>query len=241
MDLLTKGLGVPPTQIPQLNNIIIGSTVADIQDASFDPLEMLKTVASSTPADFILEPDTFYLFPRGSTLSPSTLSATIYNISGNVVRKIIVLLDDAELKSKTDAIKGDETDKAVNHQNISFRTLSSYDGVLKQTELLSKEAKELLELFGEGTVEAVRDFVRAIAESILTRADLSYESLSSDVTRHRGMFENSVEEQPDVVGYSTLNPLDFVNMMMKYFEFGVMGIVSRLPDERQKIIYDRVL
>ena len=55
------------------------------------------------------------------------------------------------------------------------------------------------------------------------------------------MFENSVEEQPDVVGYSTLNPLDFVNMMMKYFEFGVMGIVSRLPDERQKIIYDRVL
>lgn len=238
-DLLTKGLGVPPTQIPQLNNII-GSAVSDIQDASFVPLEMLKLVASPDLAAFTSHP-TLSQRPRGSTLSPSTLAATIYNISGDVVRKIIDLLDDAELKSKADAIKGDETDKTVSHPNIIFETVASYKDLLKQNELLSGEAKELLKLFGEGTVDAVRDFVRVIAESILARADLSYESLSSDVTHHRGIFENSEEEQPDVVKYSTLNPLDFVNMMMKYFEFGVIGIVSRLPDERKKIIYDHVL
>lgn len=240
VELLTHGMGMELTSVPKLNKVI-GGVLADVQEASFISQSTLSAVPGYDSRLPYHVPGRGPLFPNSNTLSAQRLAATLYNRSADTVRSVIDLVGDKELSERASEIKGDESDVAKSNPTIQFQSTASYEGTMRHTEVLSQEAQELLDLFGEGSVDSIRGLVQRAAETILTRADLSYGSLLTDtdiLTRDVADVKNP--EIDGDVDYSTLNPKDFILMMRRSLEYAVANVVMGLLDHRRDQIFERM-
>ncbi len=235
---VTEGLGVSESSMSGIN-AVLGKVFREVQDASFVSQHVLTAVPGHDVSlhygrHGCLSP----LRPRGTTLTPQRLAATLYNNSGTAIRDIVNILNDPEVVKKAAEIDSDETDRAKSRESIEFVSNHDTDGIFTNVELLNKEARELLELYGDGVVDAVRGLVGAIVGGMLARAELSYESLYEDAFRlTKSVAEKTVSRETK---YSTLNPNDLVEMMYRALEHAIPGLLLRLPDEKRNEIMGRI-
>lgn len=123
---------------------------------------------------------------------------------------------------------------------LTFSDGVSHDGELDHTELLTVEARKLIDQFGEGCADVIHDLLRTIGEAILCRADLSYPSISWDVTRLSQGQKTGLPEEAKKAQYSTLNPTDLIERMKRQLEFSPSGFIFNLPDEIKERILSRI-
>ena len=123
---------------------------------------------------------------------------------------------------------------------LTFSDGVSHDGELDHTELLTVEARKLIDQFGEGCADVIHDLLRTIGEAILCRADLSYPSISWDVTRLSQGQKTDLPEEAKKAQYSTLNPTDLIERMKRQLEFYPAGFIFNLPDEIKERILSRI-
>jgi len=105
--LLTQGLRIPESIIPEINRII-GRFLVAIQEASFVHCGVLSVVSQT---DYWDEPplgDKICVY--GSTLSANTLVATIRENIANVVRDVLALMPDLNAAKSTEG-EEDKTQK----------------------------------------------------------------------------------------------------------------------------------
>ena len=237
---------VIPQEIQEQINRIIGDLLADIQNASFVSQQALKSV----PGPDYNFPDSYSSFPRGSTLSTHRLATTIYNSSGDIVRRFINLSNDEDLREKVKNIKASDDDEAVSHSTLHFQSefledsfVESIPGVNKtrvfsNVELLNEEARKLLELLGDGVVDAVRDYVGLIAKEILDSAVMSYSDLHGAVRFiPRDISENGLSEDAE---YSTLSPHEITRWLQATIKMPLLQILVRLPKNTADKFYKQV-
>lgn len=235
---VTEALDISNESMAEVN-AVLGRVFEQVQDASF----VSQSVINAVPGHYVFinfkgRGLLYPLRPRGTTLSPQRLAATLYNSSGKAVRDILNLIGDAERVQKASGIKPDETDKAKSRESLEFVSDHNTDGIFTNMELLNKEARELLELYGDGVVDAVCGLVSNIAQNILARAELSYESLLSDVYElSQGVAANEISGETK---YSTLHPEDLVKMMYRALEHTIPGLLMRLPDDKRSAIMEKI-
>lgn len=225
---ITEAVGISEEEMREINGVL-GTVFEKVQDASFVSQGVINAVPGhDVYIDFKGRGTLFPLRPRATTLSPQRLAATLYNSSGEAARDIVNLIGDAEIVKKADRIKRDETDKVGSRETLEFVSDHNDEDIFRNIELLNKEARELLALYGDDIVDAVRDLVQNIARSMLVRAELSYESLLDDIYElSQGVDAGEISEDTK---YSTLHPEDLVKMMYRAFEFAIPGLLMRLPD-----------
>ena len=235
---VTEALEISDSSMAKIN-AVLGRVFGKVQDASFVSQSVINAVPGhDVHIDFGGRGHLFPLRPRGTTLSPQRLAATLYNSSGDAVRDIVNIIGDAEIVKKAREIEPDETDKVQSRESLEFVSDHNTDGLFKNMELLNKEARELLELYGDGVVDAVRGLVGAIAQSMLARAELSYESLLSDVYKlTKGVATNEINGETK---YSTLHPKDLAEMMYRSLEHAIPGLLMRLPEGKRHDIMAKV-
>ena len=235
-----------PEELQRQINKIIGDLLADIQEASFVSRKTLNTVHVPEGG----YPVQFDDFPRSTTLPLHRLASTIYNRSGDVVRQFINLSGDEDLKSKAAGVEAKEDGEAITNDGLYFHNDYLFDQrvelmqgverskVFNNVELLNQEAKELLELLGDGVVDAVRDYVGLIAKAILDVADVQYVDLFHAARFiPREIAENEFKED---IEYSTLSPDEIKRRLKNEIKVPLLQILVRLPDETAKDFFKQI-
>jgi len=237
--LLTQGLRIPESFIPEINRII-GRFLVAIQEASFVHRGILSVVSQTDYTDYCDEPYGDETCVYGSTLSANTLVATIRQNIANAVRDVLALMPDLNAAKSMEEGE-DKTQKPfTKNATLAFSDGVSHDGELGRAELLTVEARKLIDQFGEGCADVIHDLLRKIGEAILCRADLSYPSISCDVTRLSQGQKTDLPEEAKKAQYSTLNPTDLIERMKRQLEFYPAGFIFNLPDEIKERILSRI-
>lgn len=235
--LLAQGFGIPESAIPELNKII-GRFLMAIQEASFIHRSVLEVVPMARndwqEAVYSHEPLAY-----SSTLSANTLVVAVRQNIERLIQDVLALTTGLD----NDDTPESPTEKpAVQNWALLFSNNIGHKGELDYTDLLTDEARNLIDQFGAGCANAVHHALQVLAESILCRADLSFGSLRRDVTR---LAEEPQEEAaktslPKDATYSTLNPVDLISMVKRNLEFAPIGLAMGLPDEIKKEIFARL-
>lgn len=229
---LVDGLGVHEEKIPAINKAI-GSALVRIQDGSYLDWYTLGVM----PTDYLYmdEQGTADIIPVTSTLPPHVLISLIRRDASIFIRDIIDLVGSEDMKNQAYLIP--ETHKH-SIKNSLILTLGDSDiGVFKHDDFLKEESRGLLELFGEGTVEAVQNWLRVFAEDILGRAELSFGSFRNDLHDYNHIRLNS--DDPNIE-YSTLNPKDLVRKVRESVKMALINIIFGLPKKTSSRILERL-
>lgn len=244
--LYTQGLRIPKSAIPEINKIF-GRLLVAIQEASFVHRAVLEVVPleDDLPLPEMRTVDNPFpdrICTYGSTLSANTLVSTIrQNITG-VIQDVLDLYSG----KKTERQMGEGNEKQrpyTKNDTLVFSGNVTHEDELGCAELLTPEARRLIDQFGEGCADIVHDLLQSMGESILSRADLSYLSISRDMTRLSRLSEGRKTGLPEEAAdakYSTLNPADFIERMKGDLRFSPAGFILRLPDEIKERILNRM-
>ncbi|MFH0820530.1 MAG: hypothetical protein V1908_02035 [Candidatus Peregrinibacteria bacterium] len=238
-ELLTKGLGIPATAIPILNQII-GRFLVAVQEASFIRRDVLSCVSPSGCDCDCDRRETRHIYT--STLSPNTLAGVIRRDIEQLIRDIISLFPlTGETRIETTETKVAQPLQAkpsIRNEALILLNDVSHEGEFNFAELLTEEARRLIDQFGPGCANAVNRMLQNFAEAILGRADLSFCSLLCDV---EDIKEGNPLGLPTNATYSTLDPVNLITISKGILEYSApAGIVTRLPQELQDQIIARI-
>ncbi|MFC1599947.1 hypothetical protein ACFL3T_02890 [Patescibacteria group bacterium] len=229
-------------------NRIIGDLLADIHDASFVSRKTLDTV--QIPKDDI-PPFDLDKFPRATTLPLHQLASVIHNRSGDVVRQMINLSGDEELKTQAAEIESKEDRQAPTLSGLFLsddylgdpQEETGIPGIYRtdtfnNVSLLNQEAVELLNLLGEGTSDVIRDYVGLIARRILDAASTEYAEIYFTVRTLRRRFDEI--EVPDDAEYSTITHEGLKRVLEFNIKLPILHILASLPEETRKRLSKRI-
>jgi len=231
---LSENLQLSETDMTELN-AIIGRFLAIIQEASF----VHRSVMAVVPPDRApwLEEDPVYPhppLPYGSTLSPQALTEAIRGNIADVIRDVISLVSGA----KTAADASDTPVKKAGGLNgtLIFTVGIPHSDDFTHTDLLTNEARLLLEAQGPAFANALQEILRNFAEAVLVRSDLSFASLRNDITFLERKIKGEKPHYSHNAEYSTLNPYDLTDMAQRFMPNVPAAILMRLPEEQQEHI-----
>lgn len=238
---LTQGFNFPPESVPLLNRQI-GNLVANIQETSFMPPEILNSIHLPSPFDTILgkdqKPGPFSI----STLQPLPLINTIRDQLAKAIRDIFALFEkekqEKPLYNHTRSIAPSPPKKYPPPETFLTKgTFSNkeahYKSILETSDFFTPESKELLSPLGDHSIAAVQTVFKRSLEFILTRAELSVTSLHGDIQFIRKKLKANLP-------YSTLNPNDLLPMMPNIAEGFLNNLIFSLPPEQQTLIFERL-